>query len=357
MLASLAQGQGLTAEAICPRPLLLRLVDDYFTHIHPLIPAPHEPMFRASLRDQEDLRDPLFLALLASMVALLVASFPRKPRQHLRALNMENLYMDSRSLVAQCHQIALTARGPGYLDKEVKVYDALISYLLGLTCAYTFRWPQFKLYIGECLTISRALGLHRPSWPRKRSGFENNPDVEAIEEPINYIDQEMGRRIFWIMLAGERSLYQSGISLGEFCLPPSTKGDPYPPLPLEVDDEYIHEDGIRPQPKDLISQLVGFNANLMVCISYNSLSAMELSYGLDDALPGVLGWQQKKRVLQFCLRKAKSALNGLPPELDICLNSTTGGFDLTPNQSKPDYESCAVHLSGPYNHPSYTELE
>ena len=356
-LASLAQTQGLTVEAICPRPLLLRLVDDYFTYIHPLVPAPHEPTFRASLHDQEDLRDPSFLALLASMIGFLVASFPRKPRHHLSALKIQNLYPDSMSLVAQCHQVALAARGPGYLDKELKVSDALISYLLTLTCAYTFRWPQVKLYMGECVTISRALGLHRPSWPRRRPGVEINPDVGEVEEPINYIEQEIGRRIFWVTLVGERSLHQLGVSRGELCVPPSTQEAPHPPFPVEVDDEYIHRDGILAQPKDLISQLVGFNANLRVYTSYNSLSAMDLLYGLDDALPGVFDWEKKKQVLQFCMRKAKNALNGLPPELDVFLDSPTGGLDLTPVQSKPDYESSVAHFSGPYGPASCPTLE
>ena len=158
-LASLAQSQGLTAEAICPRPLLLRLIDDYFTYIYPLVPAPHEPTFRASLRDQEDLRDPSFLALLASMVGFLVASYPCKPRQHLKALDMENLYPDIMSLVTHCNHVAVTARGPGYLERELKIHDTLISYLLSFTCAYTFRWPQCELYMGECITISRTLGF------------------------------------------------------------------------------------------------------------------------------------------------------------------------------------------------------
>ena len=64
-LASLSHAV-LNAESICPISVLELLVDDFFTYIHPLAPFPHEPSFRAAFSSREDLKNPSFLALLAS---------------------------------------------------------------------------------------------------------------------------------------------------------------------------------------------------------------------------------------------------------------------------------------------------
>jgi hypothetical protein len=50
-------------------------------------------------------------------------------------------------------------------------------------------------------------------------------------------------------------MQQIGGSFGELLIPPPTKTEPYPPLPLEVDDEYIFEQGFHPQPPESISKL------------------------------------------------------------------------------------------------------
>jgi hypothetical protein len=201
----------LNAESICPFSTLELLVDDFFTYIHPLAPFPHEPSFRAAFKHREDLNNPSFLALLASMVGVLVASFPRKPRLHLKAQHREHLFPNSLNLVERCHKVAVEARGAGYLDKELSVYDAATSYFLGLAAAYTFQWRQTRLYFGETLNIVRVLGAHKQKDPgllpvgglpatfgAESGGYEGQP------QPVDFIRQEIGRRVFWIMVVGVR---------------------------------------------------------------------------------------------------------------------------------------------------------
>ena len=131
--------QQLSAESICPVPTISALIDDFFAHIHPLCPFPHEPSFREAWERREDYTNPAFLALLASMIACLVASFPRKPRLHLKAQTREH-YPSHLSLVDKCRQVCADARGPGYLDRpSLNVYDACTSYFLGLAGAYVFQ--------------------------------------------------------------------------------------------------------------------------------------------------------------------------------------------------------------------------
>jgi hypothetical protein len=146
------------------------------------------------------------------MISALVASFPRKPRQHLKSSLKQMIFPNSMSLVERCQKIAVKARGPGYLDRDITLDDAAISYFLGLTCGYTFRISQCKLYFGECLTISRALGLHKnkeqamhnPASPPLTVSSDTSGYECQREQPVDYIRQEIGRRIFWIMLAGVR---------------------------------------------------------------------------------------------------------------------------------------------------------
>ena len=201
----------LNAESICPLNVLELLVDDFFTYIHPLAPFPHEPSFRAAFKNREDLSNPGFLALLASMVGVLVASFPRRPRLHLKAQQREDMFPSYINLVDQCHKISVEARGAGYLDKELSVYSACTSYFLGLASAYTLQWKQCRLYFGETLNIARVLGAHKTEHTSFVGGglpasFGAHTAFDGQHQPIamDYIKQEIGRRVFWIMFVGVR---------------------------------------------------------------------------------------------------------------------------------------------------------
>ncbi|MCJ1378022.1 hypothetical protein MMC17_001118 [Xylographa soralifera] len=352
-LASFAQHQVLSAESICPFSLLQLLIDDYFTYIHPLIPIPHEPSFREALQRREDLANPTFLALLASMIGCLVASFPRKPRMHLKSQQKENMFPNSMSLVERCHRIAIEARGPGYLDKELSVYDAVISYLQGLTAAYTFQWRLSKLYFGECLTIARHLGLHK-------SSDHAHSVVDALaspsgdpQAPVDFITQETGRRTFWVMYVAVKSLQALGASFGDLFIPPPTPTEPYPPLPTEVDDVCIYPSHILPQPPGLISELVGFNANVRVFCSYDSLSVMELAYLVDE----VFDWERQKRVLGNCLQTVKAALDDVPQELMLRPGSQSGGFGLSNYRQGLRYRSPMGGFSGTQDLAGYSRQD
>ena len=188
------------------------LIDDFFTYIHPLCPFPHEPSFREAWQMREDVHNTSFLALLASMVAALVASFPRKPRLHLKAQTRDN-FPSHLALVDKCREICAQARGAGYLDRPgLNVYDACTSYFLALTGGYTFQWRQLRLYLGECLTILRSLGLHKA----QEQGYthlggvpsalgSHGPNYEGSRDfVLDKITEQIGRRVFWTAFVGVR---------------------------------------------------------------------------------------------------------------------------------------------------------
>jgi hypothetical protein len=202
----------LSAEEICALPTLDALIDDFFTYIHPLCPFPHEPSFREAWGHREDLSNPSFLALLASMIAALVASFPRKPRLRLTTQTRRE-YPNHLTLVDKCREVCARARGPGYLDRpSLNVYDACTSYFLGLTGAYVFQWRQLRLYFAECLTIIRSLGLHK-SEAQGHTHLGNAPNPwdsngpgldDSREHKVDHITEEVGRRVFWTVFVGAR---------------------------------------------------------------------------------------------------------------------------------------------------------
>ncbi|GAB7360961.1 hypothetical protein MBLNU230_g0944t1 [Neophaeotheca triangularis] len=324
-LSSHPSNQQLSAEAICPVDTLELLIDDFFTYIHPLCPFPHEPSFREAWKRREDYSNKAFLALLASMIGTLVASFPRRPKQHLKMQQRESLFPNHMALVDRCQKICALARGPGYLENEsLNVYDAATSYFLALTGAYTFRWRQGRLYFGECLNILRTLGLHKSKSqnqsqgrPFAASGGSQNfgSDSGHVSE-IDNITLEMGRRIFWTLFVSIKTTEQLGATFGELVIPPPTPSDPYPPLPAEVDDFCIFPTHNDPQPPGLLPIIAGFNANCRVFTSYNALATMESAWGIDS----LVDWDRQKRVLQESLRRCKGSISGLPAELSVSPN-------------------------------------
>lgn len=331
-LAATQSSAPLSAESICPIETLDLLIDDFFTYIHPLCPFPHEPSFREAWKRREDLSNKSFLALLASMIGALVASFPRKPRLHLKAQKRESLFPNHMSLVQRCQKVCAAARGPGYLESEhLNVYDAATSYFLALMGIYTFRWRLGRLYFGECLTILRTLGLHKPKGQTYNQlgtlptamGSHQVAEQNGNEQ-IDNITLEMGRRIFWTMFVSVKSMEQLGANFGELVIPPPTHSEPYPPPPAEVDDFCIYPTHTEQQPAGLVPIISGFNANVRVYCSYNALATMEMAWGID----AIVDWDRQKRVLHESLRRCKAAMADLPQDLAV---NTEAGVPEHPN--------------------------
>jgi len=194
----------LTAESIAPWNVLTLFVDDFFTYMHPLTPFPHEPTFREAFMNREDKRDPLFLALLASMVGFLVASFPRSARAQLKAQHSTDLFPRAITLIDHCRSIALEARGAKFEGREeMTVYDAATSYFLGLAAGYTFQWRVCRRFLTQSLSFIQELELHKP----RQEG----------QTPINHIEDQMGKRIFWVIFMGVR--YDSGLIVTQKPMP------------------------------------------------------------------------------------------------------------------------------------------
>ncbi len=197
----------LDAETIAPWPVLELLVDDFFTYIHPLMPFPHQPTFRQAFIDRADRTSRKFLALLASMIAILVASFPRSARSHLKAQHSTDLFPTSITMIERCRDIALQARGPLFMaSEEMTVEDAATSYFLGLSAAYTLRWKPCKRFLAETMTFVREVSVHRqkPGVLEPYTADINSTFGGPTSKPIDHVKDQMTKRIFWVIVAGIR---------------------------------------------------------------------------------------------------------------------------------------------------------
>ena len=348
-LAYFSQQQVLSAETICPMSMLERLVDDYFTFIHPIVPLPHEQLFRDNFHRRQDLTSPTFVALIASMLGYLVACFPQRPRQHIREglpmeqqQQMESLYSNPMDLVERCHKTAMEALGPAYLDRKMSVDDAVVSYLQALTSFQMFNRQSASHYLKQCMTISTTLGLHKVTatstantnghtLPAARMTANGHALTGPHHVGVDQLIRELGKRAFWASFAGLKSFQQAGVSQWDLFIPPATPSHPYPPLAVEIDDAYITPEHIHLnlQPAADIPVMTGFNANVRVLSTYNDLAVIELVCGVDN----VVAWERQKKVWDASLQSVKQAFDGLPSELVLSFQAPS------PQSREPQYPS------------------
>ncbi|KAH6649436.1 hypothetical protein F5144DRAFT_5772 [Chaetomium tenue] len=315
-LISISGGQDaqhiLDAESIAPWPVLTLLIDDFFTYIHPLAPFPHEPTFRMSFTAREDRTNRAFLGLLASMIGALVASFPRTARLHLKTQQHGmHMYPKSITLVDRCRTVALEARGASFCSKDdITVYDASTSYFIALAAAYTMRWKLYRRFMAESMAFIRELGYHKP-----RDLGSSMFGVTYRGPPFNHVEDQLGKRMFWCLFLGLRSMYQLGTHHSDLVLAPPTLSEPYPEYPVEVDDQYILTHQILGQPDHSVSLLTGFNQGIKIYMTMNGLVSVELAYGISS-----LPFHDQQVMLDESLQAVKQVMDNLPPELTIDVN-------------------------------------
>lgn len=316
-LMTISTDSVLDAEAIAPMPVLELLVDDFFTYIHPLAPFPHEPTFRHSFANREDRLKPEFLGLLASMIAALVASFPRSAREHLKAQHSTHLFPKAIVMIEKCRDIALLTRGSRWVLKQPKTLDdAATSYFLGLASGYTSQWNASRHFMAETLTLLRELGFSRPKHPGELPTFGSD-SFAPDSMPFNHVKDQIGKRIFWCLLLGVRSFSQLGASHTDIVIAPSTPSLPYPAYPENVDDICVLANEIIHPAEGSVTLLTGFRFAIDIYTTMNGVVSLELAYGMST-----LPWADQRLLLRDGLLAAKSIIDNLPPELQL---GNTGG--------------------------------
>lgn len=153
------------------------------------------------------------------------------------------------------------------------------------------------------------------------------------------------------ILTIRRSMQQLGASFGELLIPPSTPNEPYPPYPMEVDDEYIFLDHVDPQPPGVISNLTGFNLGIRIYLTVNPLATIEMAYGIDE----IFDWTRQKRALEECLKSVKQVLDVIPQELLLRPGSNPGEFESSARRYFPPVPDIAGARSNGTDAPSWPQ--
>jgi len=258
------------------------------------------------------------------MVECLVASFPRRPRQLFNTEPARSQFPNAGALIDRCHQVFIEARGLGYMDRRgLGLYDAIASYLTGLAAAYVLDTSRLRLYLGECTMLTRELGFHRPEVSRSASVTPGG----SYPPVVDHVYQESGRRLFWLLFVGAMSARQLDEAEGDMLMPPVSHAEMLPPLPVEVDDENITEDQIFPQPRGVVSELVGFNLNVKVFRAFHFLAALEMAFGANT----VYDWDRQRQIIRRALQNVKEATKNAPKELQ--LHPSDGFGEWPPTQS------------------------
>jgi hypothetical protein len=199
------------ADSLAPLHILEALVADFFLYIHPLCPFPHQPTFMSSFVNRDDRTNPEFLALLASMISTLVASFPRSARNHLKS------QQDSPKAIVfieKCIAVTHAARGAFWALKQPKTLnDACTSYFLALTSAYTFQMEAFREHISQAVVILKNLGFYPPKHGVSPQVGNDASTLPAEQMPFNFINDQVGKRLFWCILLGIRCVRDHTASL------------------------------------------------------------------------------------------------------------------------------------------------
>ncbi|KAG4218741.1 hypothetical protein PC116_g32779 [Phytophthora cactorum] len=142
------------------------------------------------------------------MVGVLVASFPRSARSHLKAQHSTGLFPSAIAMIDHCRSIALEARGARFMMKdEMSPDDAATSYFLGYACAHTLQWRMCKRFLAETMTFCRELAARRSralsALEASMPGLALSPNASS-SKPVDHIKDQIGKRIFWVMVAGVR---------------------------------------------------------------------------------------------------------------------------------------------------------
>ena len=347
-------------ETIAPLPIVGALIQDYFTYIHPMIPIPHEPSFREALDGREDNTNPIFLALLTAMVGCVVACFPARLRQHHRTQNIGGS-LDPVDCVQRCHAIIVQAREPNYLDREFTVHDAAISYLLGMTGVYTRNWHKARIYLEQCLTMSRLLGVHKANGPDFTNAdgspslapSTNGHDLSDQHVQPNVVFVELGKRVFWLVFMAVKTLQQLGVPSEELNILPASKAKPYPSLPVEVDDGSVTHTRIFDQPEGIVPELRGFNANVRLHLAYNKFSILESTEYVDEVPASDIQKRLIKQSLQSIRHIAQEAVSHVSLKIEPPAESAPP----QPNYPSPVQGVPGSHHEDPFRNNQYYYLQ
>jgi hypothetical protein len=251
---------GASIHLIAHSDAVHQMVYEFFTHVYPIFPFPHENLVLTQLEQRKDLEDKTFLVLITSMVAVLATLMPRSARRALQNDHPEAI----DALIMRCTQICLKFRGPMRPGRDAN--EAATSFFLSIVALHRpGSISDFEEYMQDSLNIVR------------RTALRANQDTD-------HVTSQLCKRIFWAIYNTNRAMRQTGTSenLLPFLLKPEL-----PALPSATDDCYIYFDQIQQQPEGQLSLIEGFNITTQIYSEYHDLIVLDLDLKVhpDDMIP------------------------------------------------------------------------
>ncbi|ORY58867.1 uncharacterized protein BCR38DRAFT_70978 [Pseudomassariella vexata] len=221
-------------DALCSRRLFKRILRDYIRFIYPLIPVVHRPSFRNDLDQDRDLHDDVFLGLAFALCAVVVGIMPSRFDSY-HTHNPPLRFTSRLETINCCYDLLMGLRGPTYFD-EINYQKFAVAYLMSIAFFQLGEQNRSRMMEVEAMQLGRLLHLH------KKSEYEG----------LNCIEKQLRKKGFWLLFYGYvhsqlQNLRREKLNFLDPIWLSSTNIEEL--LPLEVDDEMIHEDSVlAPEP-------------------------------------------------------------------------------------------------------------
>nr|XP_031857884.1 uncharacterized protein CI109_006680 [Kwoniella shandongensis]KAA5524956.1 hypothetical protein CI109_006680 [Kwoniella shandongensis] len=216
-------------ESVLARDVAMYIFSLFFDYVHPLTPCLHRPTFLLEVENRRDEQDPVFLALVLSVLASAIVQIPK-------ALLPPIDGIPAREMAGKCYQVSRLVSIDIYDPPTIEL--VITRFLDAIYHLISGRLGAQAACLGEALQLGVALGLHK----------------EASYAGLDPISAEVRRRTFALIFTSDKSaacLRDRPIFLdAEEC-------DTL--MPREVDDEYITRTEYLDFPPHATSTIAGFN--------------------------------------------------------------------------------------------------
>lgn len=200
----------------------------YMKHQHMLVPLVHRPSFAQDVLHRRDEVDEAFRGLLLSMVAYTICQCPI----NWLVGRMDKLQLET--LLERCQRGSRIIQIRHQTRPSLVVLASTILDWISSQAASAAELPMNLL--SDVRRLVYTLGLNR----------------ETPKEGLSSLELQLCRRLYWEAYAIDKTNSLNGhpMILNDM--------DGVPPLPLEIDDEYMAGDATFPQPEGKLSYMSGF---------------------------------------------------------------------------------------------------
>ncbi|AFR94585.2 hypothetical protein C343_02669 [Cryptococcus neoformans C23] len=256
----------------------------YLKYQHPLLPLVHRPTFAQDVLHRRDRNDEAFRGLLLSIVAYTIC--------HTNARMLEQRMDRARqeTLFRRCQ------RGSRMIQIRHQMKPSLV-----ILASTILDWVTSQSASAENLPENLISDVRRLVYSLKLNQASPHGAKDLLEV-------EMCRKLYWVAYDIDKTnaMYLNPVAIQD--------SEGVPPLPLEVDDDFItRDDMLLIQPGQQHSYMVGFN-----CINrlFQILSQCMLRQRLLNSAPsfGFNVWAHGEWV-QVAMNELRQILADLPPQL------------------------------------------